>query len=43
MMTSRALAEKLAGKTGKMSIISMHTMLDETEALRIYSKLLDKI
>jgi len=43
MMTTRALAEKLAGKTGKMSIISMHTMLDEKEALRIYSKLLDKI
>ena len=43
MMTSRALSEKLAGKTGKMSIVSLYSMLDETEALRIYSKLLDRI
>jgi len=41
MMTTRALAEKLAGKTGKMSIVSLYTMLEEREALRIYSKLLD--
>lgn len=43
MMTSRALAEKLAGKTGKMAVISLYSMLDETEALRIYSKLVDNI
>jgi hypothetical protein len=42
MMTTRALAEKLAGKTGKMALVSLFTELDETEALRIYNKLLDK-
>ncbi len=42
MMTTRALAEKLAGKTGKMALVSLFTELDETEALRIYHKLLDK-
>jgi hypothetical protein len=43
MMTTRALAEKLAGKTGKISIVSLYTMLEEKEALRIYSKLLDRM
>ena len=43
MMSTRALAEKLAGKTGKVTIISLYTMLDETEALQNYSKLLDKV
>ena len=42
MMTTRALAEKLAGKTGKMAVVSLFTELDETEALRIYNRLLDK-
>ncbi len=42
MMTTRALAEKLAGKTGKMALVSLFTELDETEALRIYNRLLDK-
>jgi hypothetical protein len=43
MMTTRALAERLAGRTRKMSIVSLFTELNEAEALRIYSKLLDKI
>jgi hypothetical protein len=42
IMTTRALAEKLAGKTGKMALVSLFTELDETEALRIYAKLIDK-
>ena len=43
MMTTRALAEKLAGKTGKMALVSLFTELDEAEALRIYAKLVDKV
>jgi hypothetical protein len=42
MMTTRALAEKIAGRTGRIALISLFTELDEAEALRIYSKLLDK-
>ncbi len=43
MMTSRALAERLAAKTGKIALVSLFTELDETEALRMYAKLLEKI
>jgi hypothetical protein len=43
LMTSRALAEKLAGKSGRIALVSLFTELDEGEALRVYSKLLDKI
>jgi len=43
MMTTRALAERLAGRTGKMALVSLFTELDETEALRTYAKLLDKV
>jgi len=42
MMTTRALAEKVAGRSGRMALVSLFTELNETEALRIYSKLLDK-
>jgi hypothetical protein len=42
-MITRALAEKLAGKTGRISLVSLFTELDEAEALRIYAGLLDKI
>ena len=42
VMTTRALAEKLAGKTGKMALVSLFTELDEAEALRIYARLADK-
>jgi hypothetical protein len=43
LMVSRALAEKLAAKSGQIAIVSLFTELDEAEALRIYMKLLDKI
>jgi hypothetical protein len=43
MMTTRALAERLAAKTGKIALVSLFTELDETEALRVYAKLLDKV
>jgi hypothetical protein len=43
MMTTRALAERLAARTGKIAVVSLFTELDETEALRTYAKLLDKM
>lgn len=43
MMTTRSLAERLAAKTRKIALVSLFTELDETEALRMYAKLLDKI
>jgi len=43
LMTTRALAERLAAKTGKIALVSLFTELDETEALRTYAKLLDKV
>ena len=43
MMTSRALAEKLAAKSGRIALLSLFTELDEAEALRIYTKLLEKV
>ena len=43
VMVSRALAEKLAAKSGRIAIVSLFTELDEAEALRIYTKLLEKV
>lgn len=43
MMTSRALAERLAGRSGRIALVSLFSELDETEAFRIYAKLLDKV
>jgi hypothetical protein len=43
LMTSRALAEKLAAKSGRIALLSLFTELDEAEALRIYTKLLEKV
>jgi len=43
LMTTRALAERLAAKTGKIALVSLFTELDEAEALRMYAKLLDKV
>ncbi len=43
LMVSRALAEKLAAKSGQLGMVSLFTELDEAEALRIYTKLLEKI
>ena len=43
LMTSRALAEKLAAKSGRIALVSLFTELEEGEALRIYTKLLDGV
>jgi hypothetical protein len=43
LMTSRALAEKLAAKSGRIALVSLFTELEEGEALRIYAKLLDRV
>lgn len=43
LMTTRALAERMAAKAGKLAFVSLFTELDEAEALRIYVKLLDKV
>ncbi len=43
LMTSRALAERLAGRSGRIALVSLFSELDETEAFRIYAKLLDKV
>lgn len=42
-MTARALAERIAGKAGKIALVSLFTELEEAEALRIYAKLVDKV
>ncbi len=43
LMTSRALAERLAGRSGRIALVSFFSELDEAEAFRIYAKLLDKV
>jgi hypothetical protein len=43
LMTSRALAERIAGKSGRIALVSLFTELDEAEAFRIYAKLLEKV
>jgi len=43
LMTTRALAEKIAGKSGRIALVSLFTELDEAEALRVYAKLLDQL
>jgi hypothetical protein len=43
LMTSRALAERLAGKSGRIALVSLFTELDEAEAFRIYAKLLERV
>jgi hypothetical protein len=43
LMTTRALSERLAAKTGRIALVSLFTELDEAEALRVYAKLLDKV
>ena len=42
MMAARALAERVSATFHKMGIVSLHTQLAEGEALRLYSRLLDK-
>ncbi len=41
MVCSRALAERVAAKSGKMSLVSVATSLEENEALRTFIKLID--
>lgn len=43
LMTSRALAERLAGMSGRIALVSLFTELDEAEAFRIYAKLLERV
>lgn len=43
LMTTRALAERLAGKSGRIALVSLFTELGEEEAIRIYAKLMDKV
>jgi len=43
LMTSRALAEKLAARSGRIALVSLFTELDEAEALRTYTKVLETI
>jgi len=43
LMTSRALAEKLAAKSGRIALVSLFTELDEAEALRTYTKLVEQV
>ena len=42
LICSKFLAERLAAKTNKISLVSVYTTLPERNALRIFSKLLDK-
>jgi hypothetical protein len=43
LMISRALAERLAARSGRIALVSLFSELDEAEAFRIYAKLLDKV
>src|SRR6266487_478212 len=42
LIAARALAERSAAIFKKMSLVSLNTTLPEGEALRVYSRLLDK-
>lgn len=41
LIASRTLSERLAAKYNKMSLVSFHSSLPETEAFRIYLSILD--
>lgn len=43
LVAARALAERAAAIFNKMSIVSLNTGLNEGEALRTYSHLIDKV
>ncbi len=43
LMASRALAERAAGSFGKIAVVSINTVIDEPEALRVYARLLDDL
>jgi hypothetical protein len=41
LIASRSLSERLAAKYNKMSLVSFHSSLPETEAFRIYLSILE--
>ena len=41
LVAARALSERLAVRYGKMSLVSFHSSFPETEAFRIYVKILE--
>jgi hypothetical protein len=41
LIASRSLSERLAAKYNKMSLVSFHSSLPETEAFRIYLGILE--
>lgn len=43
LVAARALAERSAAVFHKMSLVSLNTILNEGEALRVYSTLIDKV
>jgi len=43
LLASRALAERAAASFGRLAIVSLNTSIEESEALRIYAKLLDDL
>ena len=42
LIASRSLSERLAAKYNKMSLVSFHSSLPETEAFRIYLEILEE-
>jgi hypothetical protein len=42
LIASRSLSERLAAKYNKMSLVSFHSSLPETEAFRIYLGILEE-
>lgn len=43
LIATRSLAERIAARTGKMSLVSLHTSLDEAEAFRLFARLADDV
>ena len=42
LIISRFLSEKIAVKTNKMTLVSVHTKLPEKKAIKVFSKIADK-
>ncbi|MGQ9543810.1 MAG: hypothetical protein ACUVTM_06990 [Candidatus Bathyarchaeia archaeon] len=43
MVASRILSERLAAHYGKMSLVSLYSTIPETEALRVYTGILNEL
>jgi len=43
LLASRAMAERVTAKLGKMSLVSVRTSLPEGEALRLFAKLFEDV